>query len=316
MPYRRRNYHQSKSFSTIITLIDIGMVLCPVIGYITQAHKFKTKGSSKGFSLYVTLLILTSNILRIFFWFGKHFTKVLLYQSLIVILSQIYLIKRYLDYSDNHTTSSSNNNNQKGTEGYQKYLSPQYYNEIIEDISKPSLLWKWNTLSHYILCIIGIFVLCGFEFLIFGIKNNKHTEFIGILSASIEVILGVPQIIKNFQIKDVEVISSVMLMTWIYGDCFKTIYYLVGNCPYQFIVCGFVQMIFDMVLIGQSWYYGKEDFIMDFEDELNKLTSFGNESAIERRNKYNNQDDESNKLVNARGNCYGTLDDNMDVTDI
>ena len=313
MPYRRRNTHQNKSFSSIITLINLGMILCPSIGYIIQAKKFKTKGSSKGFAFYGSLIIIISNILRIFFWIGKQFTKVLLYQSFVVILSQIYLIKNYLDYSDNKEVSSNNN---KGEEGYQKYLSPQYYNEVLEDISKPSLCWKWNTLGHYILSIFSIFTFCGLEFIFFGTKNKQHTEFIGILSTSIEVVLGVPQIIKNCQIKNVDVISSVMLMAWVYGDCFKTIYYLVSNCPYQFILCGFVQMIFDMILIGQSWYYGKEDFIIDFEDELNKLVSFEKESAISRRDRYNNQDDENNKLVSARGNYYGTLDDNVDVTDI
>ena len=91
------------SFASAITnIINIGMIFAPCIGYMTQALKFKNKKSSTGFSLCICLVLIISNVLRIYFWFGRQFTVVLLFQSLIVILSQMYLIKVYLDYKEFH----------------------------------------------------------------------------------------------------------------------------------------------------------------------------------------------------------------------
>lgn len=49
-------------------LLDILMIFGPVIGYISQYKKIVEKKSSEGFNSLITLILLLSNILRIFFW--------------------------------------------------------------------------------------------------------------------------------------------------------------------------------------------------------------------------------------------------------
>ena len=338
MPFRLRHTRPNPFASFMMSVVNIGMIFAPSIGYIIQANKFKSKASSKGFALYGCLVIIISNILRILFWFGKNFTKVLLYQSFVVLLSQFYLIKKYLEYSDTKGDSSAhskdkedNNNNTRN------YLSPVFYNEIMEDLANPSLFWKWNTILHYLTSIVLIFVFCLLECSLFGFSNKKHTEFIGFLSTSIEVVLGVPQLIKNCQRKDVDTLSLIMLMTWIFGDFFKTIYYLVTKCPFQFTLCGYIQIVIDLILIGQIWYYGKKEFVSLLEEEISKdALGGGNESDNDNGNESdistvsnntsaysaqngsygyrgNNKDDESNKLISGKGNDYGSLDDNRNI---
>jgi len=89
------------SFSSLLKItVDLMMIFIPSIGYIFQAIKFKQTKSSKGFSKTLCLLLLLANILRIFFWLGKPFSITLLYQSIVVIISQIYLIHVYLQFQD------------------------------------------------------------------------------------------------------------------------------------------------------------------------------------------------------------------------
>ena len=76
------------------------MIFIPSIGYFFQALKFKQTKSTKGFAKFLCLLLLLANILRIFFWFGKKLTLTLLYQDVVVIINQIYLIHVYLEYQD------------------------------------------------------------------------------------------------------------------------------------------------------------------------------------------------------------------------
>ena len=82
-------------------LADLMMIFIPSVGYYFQAMKFKQTKSTKGFAKFLCLLLLIANILRIFFWFGKKFALSLLYQAIVVIISQIYLIHYYLKYREN-----------------------------------------------------------------------------------------------------------------------------------------------------------------------------------------------------------------------
>ena len=59
-------------------------------------------------------------------------------------------------------------------------------------------------------------------------------------------------------------------MTWIFGDCFKTGYYIVTKCPIQFIVCGVIQIIIDIILIGQMIYYNRGSLFDMIKGEFSK----------------------------------------------
>ena len=92
---------QPNSFSYFIKLTnDFLIIFIPSIGYFFQAMKFKQTKSTKGFAKFLCFLLLLANILRVFFWFGKRFSSALLYQAIVVIISQIYLIHIYFEYQD------------------------------------------------------------------------------------------------------------------------------------------------------------------------------------------------------------------------
>ena len=226
---------------SLSTVINLAMIFAPSIGYITQAIKFKIKKSSVGFSLYVCLVLIFSNILRIFFWFGKQFTTVLLFQSFVVLLSQLYLIKVYLDYKEQEKL----------------YVGYSYFGIMMREMGQIALFWKWNYFLPYLITTLNMSLILGGISYLFGFDNINYIEFIGYLSTGIEVLLGIPQIIANYYGKNVQTLSLIMFMTWIFGDCFKTGYYIVTQCPIQFIICGVIQIIIDITLIGQMIYYNR-----------------------------------------------------------
>nr|XP_046911277.1 uncharacterized protein LOC124492429 isoform X2 [Dermatophagoides farinae] len=69
------------------------MVLGSVVPYIPQYFTIKQTQNTEGFSLYVCLTLLIANILRIMFWFGKHFETALLIQSIVMILAMFFLLE-------------------------------------------------------------------------------------------------------------------------------------------------------------------------------------------------------------------------------
>ncbi|XP_038246993.1 solute carrier family 66 member 2 isoform X5 [Dermochelys coriacea] len=69
------------------------MVFGGVVPYIPQYRDIKRTQNAEGFSTYVCLVLLVANILRILFWFGRHFESPLLWQSIIMIITMLLMLK-------------------------------------------------------------------------------------------------------------------------------------------------------------------------------------------------------------------------------
>ena len=107
---------KNKSFLEKLTdfSMDIAMIAAPLLTYFFQINKFHKTKSSKGFSKFICLLLFLGNIFRIFFWFGTHFKRTLLYQSIGIVIFQIILIHLCVKYQDLSIISNINNTNQLG----------------------------------------------------------------------------------------------------------------------------------------------------------------------------------------------------------
>jgi solute carrier family 66, member 2 len=79
-------------------VVNLLMIFSPVIGYVDQYKKIKETKNSESFSKLVSLILFLSNVLRIFFWYGKRFDIVMLYQSLVMIICQFFMIKISTDF--------------------------------------------------------------------------------------------------------------------------------------------------------------------------------------------------------------------------
>lgn len=48
---------------------DMGMIIGPCAGYIVQIFKMYQEKNNKGFSTYVSFILILSNLIRIFWWY-------------------------------------------------------------------------------------------------------------------------------------------------------------------------------------------------------------------------------------------------------
>ncbi|NP_001157895.1 solute carrier family 66 member 2 isoform c [Mus musculus] len=69
------------------------MVFGGVVPYIPQYRDIRRTQNADGFSTHVCLVLLVANILRILFWFGRHFESPLLWQSIVMILTMLLMLK-------------------------------------------------------------------------------------------------------------------------------------------------------------------------------------------------------------------------------
>ena len=264
----------SNPYSYILkTCADILMVFVPSVGYFFQAMKFKQTKSSKGFAKFLCLLLLLANILRIFFWMGKRFTLTLLFQAIVVVISQIYLIHVYLEFQEDQPF-------------YNKERTITDYLTNWKETLNPKNIWNWVDEVEYYKFIIFLFFIFSVMCSLAGFKNTKFFEVIGTISVSCETFIEIPQILENYKTKNTQNLSGAMVLMWFLGDLFKTTYNLMYKSPMQMIIGGIIMNCEDIILSSQVLIYSENSI-------LNKI--------FKKKNKYVNLEDvkktsESNKI--------------------
>ena len=172
----------SSSPSLLKLSADFLMIFLPSFGYFFQAIKFQKTKSSKGFSKSLCLLLLLANILRLYFYIGRPFAKSLLYQSIVVIISQIYLIHYYLKYQE------------KSKDDLPPEKSVLNHITSWKQIITPSKIWNWDYEIDYYKFIIFLFFFMSFICYLIGKDNINFYDIIGTISVSIETFIEIPQI--------------------------------------------------------------------------------------------------------------------------
>jgi len=223
------------------TLLGLIIVFGPIIGFIPQYNEIKRSRDPNSFSTLICFILLSSNILRIFFWFGKRFEYSLLLQSIVMIMAQLLLLELIVKIKKNQYITST---------------SKRIQIPII-DSSYISNFWNWDNFEDYLsflIFLIGILT-------IFTIFNGVYFhsmllfEFIGSLSLIVESTLGMPQLYRNWVNKSAKGLRFELILSWFAGDIFKTVFFISRKSPFQFIACGIVQIIIDLAIMSQMMYY-------------------------------------------------------------
>ena len=226
--------------STVLSILDscfnLSFILLPCVGYIHQYFKIKRLRSSQGFSKLICLILLVAFILRIFFWVGKRFDNVILYQCIAGIIMQIILLQKCVEFSpDNDNNFKKANSN---------YFS-------LKDF------WNWPYFEDFFFLILFFIILVSSSSILIGFDNDYYMEFIGTMSAFVEAFLGVPQIVEICRTKRVNTISYLMILGWLIGDFVKFLFYIKSSSPIQLVLTSVAQFSFDIVIIIQIYYYTK-----------------------------------------------------------
>ena len=309
------NNHMSKSkpvFSFtgfIIFLIDILVITGPSIGYFLQSLKFKQTKSSKGFSKSLCLIMYIAQILRIIFWIGKPFKITLLYQSILIIIFQVYLIYLWVKYHDTKADKNANEINDIKVNDKKEII--EYFIDWSDTIS-PNKIWNWQNSIEYFkfmfLIILFLLLTCG----AIGIHNKILVNIIGTISVIAEASTLVPQIIVSCKKKDASNLSMSMVALWFLGDSCKFVYNIIYKTPIQMIISGGAQIFLDFFSLMQIICYKKNNNNIHYQstDETNITTTSNftnqNRNKVQQINQFMNKleerfDDEVESNKNSKG---------------
>ena len=258
--------------SFIILIIDIFFVIGPSIGYFLQSLKFKQTKSSKGFSKSLCLIIYFSQILRVFFWIGKPFKITLLYQSILIILFQIYLIHLWVKYHGATYQVKNITQNQVNEPNYFEQKDLIEYIIDWSDTISPNKIWNWsNQIEYFKFMALIILVLLLISGLI-GIHNVLLTNIYGTISVTAEASTLIPQILVSCRTKNSGNLSTSMVALWFIGDSCKFIYNLKYKTPIQMIISGAFQIFLDFFCLMQILCYKDKNQLNKDDSKKEEIT--------------------------------------------
>ncbi|XP_055504900.1 solute carrier family 66 member 2 isoform X2 [Leucoraja erinacea] len=211
------------------------MVFGGALPYIPQYREIQRSGNTEGFSTHVCLVLLVANILRLFFWFGRHFEVTLVWQSIVLIFTMLALLHLCCDLQQSSTLTTS------------RHLFTDF---------DPKYFWAWSRFLDYIQFCLSFTMVCLLVTYLL-IDSQLFVETLGFTAVLIEAMLGVPQLCRNFKNKSTAGMSVKMVLMWTLGDIFKTAYFIINATPVQFWVCGALQICIDIAIFYQVFTYEK-----------------------------------------------------------
>lgn len=88
-------------------------------------------------------------------------------------------------------------------------------------------------------------------------SSGNYITLLGILSSSIEALLGLPQFLLNFQKKSTHGLAFLLIAMWTWGDFYKLMYYISIDGPTQLVCSSVFQFSVDIGIMCQFWIYRK-----------------------------------------------------------
>nr|XP_019571361.1 PREDICTED: PQ-loop repeat-containing protein 1 isoform X4 [Rhinolophus sinicus] len=175
------------------------MVFGGVVPYIPQYRDIRRTQNAEGFSTYVCLVLLVANILRILFWFGRHFESPLLWQSIVMILAMLAMLQLCTE------VRVANELNVK-----RRLFAAADKEEEIKVAPRRSYLdfdphhfWHWSSFADYVQCVLAFTGVAGYVTYL-SIDSVLFVETLGFLAVLTEAMLGVPQLYRNHRHQSTE----------------------------------------------------------------------------------------------------------------
>ncbi|CAF1047205.1 unnamed protein product [Adineta ricciae] len=234
--------------ATVRIFSEALMIFGGVVPYIPQYLMIRRSQNAEGFSNYVCLTLLIANILRIEFWFGKHFETPLLVQSIVMIICMLVMLELCI-----RVHSKSLRHHLPVNQQLSKDSPLDYAEKRFTDLNM-NHFWKWTTFTSYLQFLSLSTLLLSSTTWLF-LNNSFYIETIGFLAVFFEALLGTPQFLRNFRLKSTEGMSVKMVLMWTSGDIFKTVYFILRSAPKQFWLCGLLQISIDIAILCQVILY-------------------------------------------------------------
>ncbi|KAJ4293373.1 hypothetical protein N0V90_008656 [Kalmusia sp. IMI 367209] len=223
----------------VTSIAPIFIATSPITSYADQIYSIHRTRSSAGFSLDIPLIMLVASILKVYYWFGAHFSTSLLIQALLMI--NVHLLLLHVALSNRQP--------------------PSHLPFQPASAKRPYTFWQWRSprpywafVTYFTLALLILHALLSSTSIFI-----PYTDILGYIALTVEATLPLPQLLANYQRRGCKGFRPSVIVNWIIGDTFKMWFFFAsssGAVPWAFKICGIFQAVCDLGLGLQWWVWG------------------------------------------------------------
>ncbi|PWN20059.1 hypothetical protein BCV69DRAFT_283592 [Microstroma glucosiphilum] len=135
--------------------------------------------------------------------------------------------------------------------------------------SRPLGFWTWTTMPSYLAFLFLYCLLLLFLHLIFS-SSSTYNSLLGLYALGLESALPLPQLLANQRRRSLSGFRLSVLAGWLFGDLFKTAYFLFRSSPWPFLLGGCFALAIDVGIVVQSRMFQEQTEKDDREEEERK----------------------------------------------
>ncbi|EJW02323.1 hypothetical protein EDEG_00300 [Edhazardia aedis USNM 41457] len=215
----------------IVLLINTLFVISPVIGFIPQLWTRNIV-----FSPVLSLMLIFSSIFKFFYFRVENFSKTILYQAAVVLITQLALIYNYKHRLGNLETKIYNSRML-----FLNKLHKKYGLFLLNLAVAISIYVGISTLASFVVNEIAVYDFCGYASMIME-------SFVGVMQ------LVIKRMDKNNAIDEFDEekrLPKELFLSWIIGDIAKLYYMHAKETPLRLTLPIYFQIMVDFILIFQ-----------------------------------------------------------------
>ena len=234
-----------------------------------QIRIILTTKSNSIYNKNLALILISSNTLKIMYWFFEPFSVLVFGQCIALWVTQFVLTYLNFKYSDDEKPFFPN--------------APTVLNR--SRFSKPnsilSLFKITNARTFIEFCVyyVTYALTAGIVFvlacLVFG--SSISIEALGLLGNLIDVLIPFPMFTKLVIRRDITNLSTVLLVQFVGGDIMKLVIFAASHSPWQFMLAGSIQIVLDslsnITYFTLSYFQKKREICNPDEQEVPQVTS-------------------------------------------
>lgn len=228
------------------------MVVAPVLPYYPQYLSLRRRNSLPPM---VSFIILLSSLIRVFFWITHGFDIFLLYQSLLMMTVQFLLLREIVAVHQLGKSYSALEEARDGNDSV-SLLRSSWKSQLT------LFLTTIQPLESYVRILAMTTIALGFVTLLLkpyppasiSVVYSLWGNLLGSVSLFIEALLAVPQLYSNHVNRSTEGLSYILVSSWLFGDVYKSYYFIITDSPFQFLSCSLFQVTVDLLIIAQIYF--------------------------------------------------------------
>lgn len=244
-------------------MITAVIIICPTIGYIDQFKKLINTKNSRVFNLPSALILLTANFIRFLYWIYEPFIPYLLGQSVAVF--SIQLVMGIWSYNYIQLPKSQ-------IQTTYRHMSPKFSKIMNVFEASTSAEFALSLFAYASIICIAYIILC------LTLSIQRANSIIILLSTIIETTVSFPQFKKIVFDRDINGISTVLLIQYMVGDMLKIVMFLASHAQWAFLFGALLQTSIDTTNFIVYTIISKSGIQKQIRDDEQRL--LGDTSAL------------------------------------